>query len=229
MVRWLAAAALGAMVATGARADLREDCASAADVLVRVELCTRLIKTEGLPDTDRALAHSNRGLAYERLGRLRRALEDYETAVGLDPALAPAYNNRGNVHAALGNLEQALADHSRAVELAPDYAHAYYNRGLDYEELGEGARAIEDYTRTLELDPDYDAARVSRGSLACRLGRVEQAMADFAEAVERGVIAPDRLQERLQARGHYDGAIDGVFGPGSRAALRAWVEGGCRG
>ncbi|MBE9177564.1 peptidoglycan-binding protein [Oculatella sp. LEGE 06141] len=33
--------------------------------------------------------------------------------------------------------------------------------------------------------------------------------------------AVSRLQERLQATGFFDGAIDGIFGPQTQAAVRA--------
>jgi len=35
-----------------------------------------------------------------------------------------------------------------------------------------------------------------------------------------------RAQERLRAKGHYDGAIDGKFGPNTRAALTAFQKAG---
>ena len=34
--------------------------------------------------------------------------------------------------------------------------------------------------------------------------------------------SPVAVQRQLAARGYYQGAIDGIFGPGSRAALRAF-------
>lgn len=206
---------------------LSADCAETTDPLLRIEACTKLIKGGALEEPGLATAHTNRGLAYERLERFDKALSDYSLAIELNPSSAVAHNNRGNVHAAMGNLESALADHSRAIEIDPDYAFAYFNRGVDLEELGRFDEAIADYTATLEREPGYVVALVSRGTLHCRVGNLAEAEADLLAAIDRGAIDARAIQRRLRDQGLYRGGIDGVFGPGSQAALRAWVAEGC--
>ena len=47
------------------------------------------------------LLHNNRGLAYAELGEYRRAIEDYDEALRLNPGYALAHKNR---KIALGHL-----------------------------------------------------------------------------------------------------------------------------
>lgn len=204
-----------------------DGCIQDTDVILRIESCTRVIKSGELAGADLAWAFNNRGLAYEQVRRPERALGDYNTALLLDPDYAVGFNNRGNVLAAMGDLEGAIADHTRAIELQPDYAHAYYNRGADFEELGDMEAALRDYSRAVEADPDYTLARISRAAANCALGNVEETVQDQLQLLEIGHYTAEQMQQYLKDRNFYTGAIDGIFGRGSQGALRAWAEAGC--
>lgn len=203
------------------------ECAEGEGPVLRIESCSRLIQRADLGADAQAWVLNNRGLAYAEMGRDDRAMRDYTAAIAADPGFAPAYNNRGNLHALAGDLDRAIADHSKAVELDPDYVEAYYNRAVDFEETGALDRALEDYDTAARIDPEYSLAFVSRASVHCRLGNPAAAMEDFTSALARGFIEPKQFQERLKTLGHYRGTVDGVFGPGSRKALQAWVNTGC--
>lgn len=222
-----AAAQDGGAAADRDIAALTEGCVQEEKIILRIESCTRLIRAAPESEGNLAWVFNNRGLAFETVRNFERALADYNTALLLDPTYAVGYNNRGNVHARLGDLDAAIADHSQAVEIDPDYADAWYNRGADYEETGDLVSAVEDYTRALEADGDYIQALVGRAAALCKLGEVDRAVADRLELIERDYFEPRDLQEYLAATGFYEGAIDGLFGPGSRAALTRWTEAGC--
>ena len=59
-------------------------------------------------------------MAYYDLGELRRAIEDYDTAINLDPNYADAYYGRGLAYGQLGRVDEAIADLARASELGVD-------------------------------------------------------------------------------------------------------------
>lgn len=230
-MRLTAIAFVFAMLMPGAAsADAAADidgCIQESDVILRIESCTRIIKSEALTGKELAWAFNNRGLAYEQVRRPERALGDYNTALLLDPNYAVGFNNRGNVLASMGDIEGAVADHTRAIELDPEYAHAFYNRGADFEQLGDLEAAVRDYTRAIEADPEYAVALVSRAAANCALGAVDEAVADQLALLENGHFTAEQMQVYLKSRDHYGGSIDGIFGRGSRAALRSWVEAKC--
>jgi tetratricopeptide (TPR) repeat protein len=95
-------------------------------------------------------------LSDEVTEQLTLAVDDYTSAVELDPEYAKAYNNRGNARATLGDREGGLEDYDRALELDGSLTLTYYNRGLIHYKLGNYHEAIADLEKYLELVPDAE-------------------------------------------------------------------------
>lgn len=207
--------------------DLAEGCRQSESPILRIEACTRLIEQSEEGDVNPSWAFTNRALAYEQTGRLDRALADHNTALLLDPDFALGYNNRGILHARMGNLDAAIADHARAVEIDPGYVDAWYNLGATFGDAGELEEAARAYDAALERDPDNLDALTNRAAVLCELGEVERSIEDRLRLLELGRFTAEELQIFLQDRGYYDAGIDGIFGRGSRAALREWTAAGC--
>lgn len=104
-------------------------------------------------DPTYALAYSNRGIVYRRLGKLDLALEDLNEAIRLD-ATADAYNRRGLIHQDKSDLENALKDFNDAVRLDSDHSSALINRADLYRQTGKLDLATADYKKALSLDMD---------------------------------------------------------------------------
>ena len=103
-----------------------------------------------------------------------------------------------------------------------DLAWAYYNRGSAYDDLGDHRRAIEDYTQALRLDPGDGSAYQNRGVSHESLGEYARAAADWERAIRiDGASRAEWWQNYMKGKGHYAGAIDGVFTPGLRRDLLA--------
>ncbi|MCC5645192.1 tetratricopeptide repeat protein [Nostoc sp. CHAB 5824] len=92
-----------------------------------------------------AVDYNNRGLIYFQGGERQKALDDYNTALKLNPYLASAYNNRANYYAACGELAAALADYDQAINLNPRHVRAWINRGITRRDLGQYEEAIENF------------------------------------------------------------------------------------
>lgn len=136
--------------------------------------------------------------------------------------LAWVHYNRGNAFNALGEHARAIEDYDRTLSLDPGFAYAYTNRGVAYRFLGQNERAIEDFDRALELNPKDSGAYQSRGAAWEALGDYGRAAADWEKAIMLDGAGRARWwQEYLAGKGHYEGAIDGIYGPGTRKALEA--------
>lgn len=218
---WLSA------LAGGAHADMVASCQQQTERAVAVAACTKVIESGDWQGRDMAWAYNNRGLAHAALGDALRALADYDKAIGLDPTYAPAFSNRGNIHAILGDLLPALADHERAIALDPGYVEALHNRAVDLEELGRHKDALAAYRKVIARDPAHRGAHIGLASASCKLGRIKASGEARLAAVNKGLIPATEMQVLLQGEGFYRGPIDGKFGKGSRAALRAWTRKGC--
>ena len=159
-----------------------------------------------------AEAYVNRGIAYEKNGEvdavleryhitvglhpapsgcgetayqtaIAAAIEDYNTAIMLNPKLAAAYVNRGTACCKNGEIDAALAEYSTAITLKPDCTAGYVNRGILYDRKGERARAIADYHRAIALAPDEPIAYNHRGVAYLHKGDAKRAIQDYNTAI----------------------------------------------
>jgi tetratricopeptide (TPR) repeat protein len=129
------------------------------------------IKDPDLPSARLAGLHSDRGVAYWRLGRNEEALKDFNRSIELFNGSASTYNNRANVFIDLGRYEEAVADLDRAITLAPAYGAAYNNRGNANFQLGRYEAALADYRRAVELLPTNAVPYNGRAQAQEALGR----------------------------------------------------------
>jgi tetratricopeptide (TPR) repeat protein len=187
-------------------------------------------------DPDDAVAYRNRGLAYRNLGNLHRAIEEFDQALRIDPSYADAYNSRGFTYYNLRDYRRAIQDYNQALRLDPNVAYASTNRGSAYNGLawdlylkGRNTEALGDVERSLSDRPDSRSAIETRAHILVALGRWREALTDFERAMRAGGENFVRMyQEALVKHGYYRGAIDGAYGPQTRAALVACLKAGCR-
>ena len=106
---------------------------------------------------------------------------------------------------------------------------AYVNRGAAYDDQHQHKRALEDYAIALRLDRDNPDALFNRANTYCELNLPKEAVTSYLGAVLRSERIARNLQTFLKGHGDYGGPIDGDFGQGSRAALRAWAGRVCGG
>jgi TonB family protein len=152
---------------------------------------------EAMPRDARTYKH--RGLAHAKLGHVQQAYEDLTKAIALDPQDAMAYNQRGIASFAAGNVQAALKDFSKTIELQPQLAEAYNNRGISTRTLGDYRQAGKDFERAVQLGMELAQQHL-------------QVLRNEARQV----------QERLRSAGYNPGAVDGVPGPQTVAALRQY-------
>ena len=85
---------------------------------------------------------------------LKRAIEDFNKAIDLNPEDAGAYNNRGLAYGKTGNFHAAIQDFNTAIDLNPEDALFHSGRGVAYFWTGNFHAAIEDYSRAIDLNPE---------------------------------------------------------------------------
>jgi tetratricopeptide (TPR) repeat protein len=135
-------------------------------------------------DAEQSVLYTLYGNSQRGLGNTEQAIEAYNLALALDPALTEAYYNRGRAYDLTGDYEQAIRDFDKVIELNPNLTEAYRARGRSYRESGELERAIDDFDAAIALDPDFADAYAGRGLAYSRLGDLEQAIQDYDKAIE---------------------------------------------
>lgn len=132
------------------------------------------------------VAYNNRGSEFMKMGRLDKAVEDFNTAIAQDPSDYLAYANLGKLYLNIGSFEKSIEYAGRAIVLAPSQAVPYNNRGISYHITGRYDSALEDFNKAIELDRDYANAYFNRGNLFRDIGRKELAVADYQKACDLG-------------------------------------------
>lgn len=126
-----------------------------------LEQCSLALRDEPLSRRNRAATLVNRGIVYSNRDDAANALEDFDAAIALDPALAEGHTNRAAALLEAGDYRGALDSVSRGLALGPnDPAKAHYISAVAHEELGEVRAAYEDYRRAAELAPGWQQAQL---------------------------------------------------------------------
>jgi tetratricopeptide (TPR) repeat protein len=144
----LAALALCAGLAGGARADSATDCFSE-DIERRIQGCTALIEQRDESVADLSLAYAMRALAYSLKGRYQTAIQDYDVAISMRPDFAVALNNRAWAYFRWGKASTGLPDVERSLQISPTSPHSLDTRAHIKQALGEPQAALRDYTKAM--------------------------------------------------------------------------------
>lgn len=117
---------------------------------------------------DDETVYYNLGTAYQALGNLELAVENYQKALKLNPEestysdainatkleQANRYLSEGIEKQTNGDNEAAIISYEKVVDLFPDNAGAWYNLGTAYQAVGKKSPALEAYKQAYLIDED---------------------------------------------------------------------------
>ncbi|HUK99222.1 MAG TPA: tetratricopeptide repeat protein [Nitrospirota bacterium] len=129
------------------------------------------------------VAYNNRGVAYENKGLFKKAIEDLDRAIILNPYYYLAYNNRGAVLGTIGQYDSALRDFTVAIAMNPLYYEAYKNRATTFEKMGQFKKALDDYNKAVTLNPSFEEAFYYMGVLYCKMGSYNEAIQTLTKSI----------------------------------------------
>ncbi|GAB4287560.1 MAG: hypothetical protein Fur0025_21130 [Oscillatoriaceae cyanobacterium] len=124
-----------------------------------------------------------RGLERARTGDKQGAIQEFNSAIKLNPNNAEAYYKRANALYDMGDYQDAINDYTAALKINPSYVNSYFNRGLTYYEMGKYREAIADYTMAIKLDPKDADAYNKRGVAYHQLNDYPAAIQDYTKAI----------------------------------------------
>jgi predicted O-linked N-acetylglucosamine transferase (SPINDLY family) len=157
----------------------------------RWDLCAELCLAVLAAEPDRAEALHLAGVARQRLGDFRAAVEYLERAVAADPGRAQYHTNLGAVCEAVGQPSRAFACFRRALELDPHSATAHYNAGNILRREGRLDEAEAEYRRALAENPDFPPALLNLAALWSDRDRPAEALTLLERAV---ALQPDSFE-----------------------------------
>ena len=115
-----------------------------------------------------------------------KAIDDYDTAIGIEPLNAEYYILRAAALYQKGWVYPGIADYTRALELSVSSdlkVIAYAGRGLTYYDVGRYLDAIMDYNAAIELEPLNSSLLVERARSEAGLARYDRALQDLTDSI----------------------------------------------
>ena len=102
----------------------------------------------------------NRGLLFQNMGELDKAVIDYTFILKIDSRYADAHYNLGYIDLAyLKDYKSAITHFTDAIRVNSQYAEAFYNRGVALELSGDSKSAKKDFRQALSIVPTFKLAK----------------------------------------------------------------------
>jgi protein O-mannosyl-transferase len=136
------------------------------------------------------LAYNNRGLAFDRTGRLDDAIADYKQSLAINPHYAEASNNLGQALTERGRPRDGIEMFRAALKANPNLIEAHNNLGNALADDGKPAEALPHYDFVLAREPWNVDALNNSGIALSMTGRYEEAIARLQKALQ---LAPDNV------------------------------------
>ena len=153
------------------------------------ELQGALQREQGTAERARILANIAR--LYLKNGFYKKAVWEYQKALGMDPELVPAYNGLGIAYTMLGKHAEAVTSQRKALELQPNFAKAHAGLGLAYFSQNQMESALEHYRRAAALSPQLLEAPLKIGTILLKQKRYAEAIDPYKASV---ALAPDTAE-----------------------------------
>lgn len=158
----------------------------------------------------------------ETIESLNAAIEEFNTAVDMDPEFALAYVGLADAYLTLDinflgglTLEESLRFAEpplvRALEIDPELGQAYATLGMLRQQQYDLDAAEEAYKKAIELQPNYSRVFRSYGRLRILQGRQDEAGEFFRDALELdpySAAAVFQYARYLDTAGDFDAAMD---------------------
>lgn len=155
-----------------------------------------LFRATILHNPDSWLAHNNLGtILLSQPGRLPEAIEEFQTAVRLEPAFPESHFNLASAwtHETPPRFSDAVSEYQTALRLKPDDSEALGNLGNVLMRLpGRREDAIRAYRKATQLAPDRAVAHQNLGTaLAQTPDTLPEAIREFQTALR---LSPDSAE-----------------------------------
>jgi len=99
-----------------------------------------------------ALDHFNRGNAYHEEHKFNLAIQEYQTAIALNPEESTFYYNLGLAYHSIILYERAIQSYQKAIELKPDFGQAWYNLALSLDKIDDTENAFIAYEKYQKIN-----------------------------------------------------------------------------
>lgn len=173
------------------------------------EKAVRELETAVEQEPDNGEAHLKLGMAYAEIGETKKAGEEFNRALELNPKLSKDvdanrrhywvehFNEGVRLSHEEKDFEGAAREFEKAIELDPVDVRAYTNLGFCYTQLGEHEKALALFEKATELAPTDETSRRNLAGVYEDIAKNHFKSANYPEAIrfyQRALdLEPDRI------------------------------------
>ena len=135
-----------------------------------------------------------RGVCFLNVGEYRKAIEDFDGAISLNPNNASFYRGRGSSYSQTSEHSRAVEDLDIAVNLDPDDANTHFSRGIVHFNKTDFVSGVRDFDKAIALERGHVDSYTGRGRCFLHLGDYGKAISDLDIAIsleDEKVVVPD--------------------------------------
>lgn len=144
-----------------------------------------------------ALVEWQKGLARQRAGDCKSALEDYAAAMAAGLRNAAILKNRGICWRMLGKLDFAILELTQSIAVFSRDADAFIERGIAKTQKGDVNSALADFNEAIRQKPESAAAYLSRAQIRRAKKETKEALADLDKAISLQPSAPSYTERGI--------------------------------
>ncbi|HWB58198.1 MAG TPA: tetratricopeptide repeat protein, partial [Chthoniobacteraceae bacterium] len=138
---------------------------------------------QSIYDNPTAAALFNRGIDFEKQDAPAEALEDYASAIKMNPKYWQAYARRAGIYSQRKEYDKAIADLDKVLQGNPRDGASLIARGRAYDGKKDRQNALKDFNQALKVAAKNANAWFYRGNIENDLDQDENAVRDFTEAL----------------------------------------------
>ena len=97
---------------------------------------------------------NNRANIYQQMKQFDMAMEDYDTAIKLNPRFLEAHYNKANAYKELNQYHDAIVWYKKALKINPKYFHAWNNMGLCCQSIQDFEGALAACQEAVKIEPN---------------------------------------------------------------------------
>lgn len=128
--------------------------------------------------------HNNVGELYARQDNWEKAIEEFETAIELEPKFAVAYQNLANAYYQLEKYDLAIENYQKALSLNPNLWLSYHNLATIYASAGKLDLAIEHVEKAISINPESANSYALLGMIYLQIDDKQKAKEQFEKVLE---------------------------------------------
>lgn len=158
-----------------------------------------------------AVAYLNRGHFFYKGSQSDKALDDFNTAIEVDPEYPLAYLDRSSIYLDRNDIEKVLQDYNRFLSFLPPFyingnvphplvSDVLGNRGVMYSKKGLYEKALIDFDLAIKLKPLNPTNYMNRAYAYYHLGRIAEAKQDVLYAKKIGAAVDSSFENLLNLR-----------------------------